>query len=241
MSKDSNAKIFSVVGGCRRSGRWLVPGETKMMTLFGRAVIDLRHAQTSAEEIEFTCLSVFANITFLVPEGAEVRPSGLAIFGSSRSTVPLSNTPCELPPMSIDATTVFGRLRVRTTEQDPEEKPPRRGARRRRKAALQAEAQVTSPVAPAQETPAGVDTLDVAATAAAPTPAPEPKPQPKTDLSSPITAFVTDDEDTPSPGFVTDDEPASSSGGFVTDDNTSPIQEVEVPDTAEAVTEGAAQ
>jgi len=271
MSKDSNAKIFSVVGGCRRSGRWLVPAKTKMMTLFGRAVIDLRHAQTAAEEIEFTCLSVFANITFLVPEGAEVRPSGLAIFGSSRSTVPLSDTTCELPPMSIDATTVFGRLRVRTTEVDPDGKPSRRSSRKQRKAAGPVEA-VATVVATNPDTPDGVDTLDVAA-AAAPPPAARPEPKPSTDLSAPITAFVTDDEpasggfvtddegapssgfvtddeEAPSSGFVTDDEPASggfvtddepASGGFVTDDATSPIEEVAVPDNAEAVTEGAAK
>jgi len=269
MSKDSNAKIFSVVGGCRRSGRWLVPAKTKMMTLFGRAVIDLRHAQTAAEEIEFTCLSVFANITFLVPEGAEVRPSGLAIFGSSRSTVPLSDTPCELPPMSIDATTVFGRLRVRTTEEDPEHEPRKRRSRGRRKTAAPVEAVAT--VASAEPDTPGVDTLDVSA-AAAPPPAAKPEPKPSTDLSAPITAFVTDDDPPADTGFVTDDPPADTGfvtddppadtgfvtddppadtgfvtddppadTGFVTDDDTSPIEEVAVPDNAEAVTEGAAK
>ena len=43
-----------------------------MMTLLGRAVIDLHDASSSAEELEFTCLSVFANITFTVHENAEV-------------------------------------------------------------------------------------------------------------------------------------------------------------------------
>nr|WHW29328.1 hypothetical protein [uncultured bacterium] len=121
MSIESNAKIVSVVGGCRRSGRWIVPAETNMMTLFGRAVIDLREADTTAEQLEFTCFSVFANITFLVPEGAEVRPSGMAILGSSRSVVPTSDVVCHLPPMSVDATTIFGRIRIRTTDHDPED------------------------------------------------------------------------------------------------------------------------
>ncbi|MFV2040274.1 MAG: hypothetical protein ACC660_08520, partial [Acidimicrobiales bacterium] len=73
MSKDSNAKIFSIIGSGRRSGRWIVPAKTNMKTFFGRAIIDLRDAQTDAEELEFTCLSVLANVTFIVPEGAEVR------------------------------------------------------------------------------------------------------------------------------------------------------------------------
>ena len=89
-----------------------------MTTLFGRAVIDLRQARTSAEELEFTCMSVFANITFLVPEGAEVRPSGMAILGSSKCMVPESDQPSALPAMSVDATTIFGRLRIRTTDEE---------------------------------------------------------------------------------------------------------------------------
>jgi hypothetical protein len=129
MSTDSNAKIFSVIGGCRRSGRWLVPAQTNMMTLLGRAVIDLRDASSSAEELEFTCLSVFGNITFIVPEGAEVRPSGMAILGSSKSTVPISGAACDLPPISVEATTIIGRLSIRTTEEVPDHDLSRRKRR----------------------------------------------------------------------------------------------------------------
>jgi len=92
-----------------------------MVTLFGRAAIDLREAHTSAEQLEFSCLSISANITFLAPEGAEVRPSGIASLGSSKSTVPVSDTACHLPPMSVDSTTIFGRIRIRTTDLDPED------------------------------------------------------------------------------------------------------------------------
>lgn len=116
MSTEANAQIISVIGGCRRAGRWLVPSKTKVMTFFGRATIDLREAQTSADELIFDCMSAFATITFIVPEGAEVRPSGMAILASARSDVPVEVGGCHLPKIAIDAITLFGRFRIVTGE-----------------------------------------------------------------------------------------------------------------------------
>lgn len=208
MSKDANAKIFSIIGSGSRSGRWLVPARTNMKTLFGRAVIDLRDAQSSAEEIEFTCLSILANVTFIVPEGAEVRPSGMAIFGSSRSTVPLSDKECDLPAISVDATTIFGRLRIRTTELDPakEAKKARKAERKKAPAPVAAEpAPAAAPVA--EPAPAEAADSDSAESPADDT----PKAEAPTDLSAPIELFDPDGD-------------------------TSPMEGVEVPDTVEGAT-----
>jgi hypothetical protein len=243
MSTESNAKIFSVIGGCRRSGRWLVPHETAMLTLFGRAVIDLRQARTTAEELEFTCTSVFANVTFIVPEGAEVRPSGMAIFGSSKSVVPVSEVACELPSMAIEATTVFGRLRIRTTEEAPIEDETRRQRRRRRKAEARRQVQ-GEPAAIADGTPAAGATQPAAAPLFVPVdtsqfgrPDPVLGPEafapaaPPKDLSSPIEAFGEPPEPERSPltaadvpgslaGTVLDDEPTSAPTGTTLGDET---------------------
>lgn len=141
MGMDDDAQIFSIIGGAKRSGRWRVPASTRTMTLFGRCLIDLRQAETTADELSFSCVSAFAGVTFIVPEGAEVRPSGMAILGSARSLVPVSDTPAHLPPISIDAITVMGRLRIRTTDEEPEEelRDSWRERRRARKEAKRAE------------------------------------------------------------------------------------------------------
>lgn len=138
---DDDAQIFSVIGGAKRSGRWRVPASTRTLTLFGRCLIDLRQAETTADELSFSCISVFAGVTFIVPEGAEVRPSGVAVLGSARSLVPVSDSPAHLPPISIDAITVLGRLRIRTTDEEPEEelRDSWRERRRARKAAKRSE------------------------------------------------------------------------------------------------------
>jgi hypothetical protein len=138
---DDDAQIFSVIGGAKRSGRWRVPASTRTLTLFGRCLIDLRQAETTADELSFSCISAFAGVTFIVPEGAEVRPSGVAVLGSARSLVPVSDSPANLPPISIDAITVLGRLRIRTTDEEPEEelRDSWRERRRARKAAKKTE------------------------------------------------------------------------------------------------------
>lgn len=213
MSKDANAKIFSIIGSGSRSGRWLVPAKTNMKTLFGRAIIDLRHAQSNAEEIEFTCLSVLANVTFIVPEGAEVRPSGVAIFGSSRSTVPLSDKECDLPAISVNATTIFGRLRIRTTDLDPakEAKKAKKAKSRREKAAASA---VTEPEAAAE-------------------PAPEPEPE-----TAPVeaTSEAPDASEADSPKTASPKDLSAPIEPFDPDGDTSPIEGVEAPDTIEGAT-----
>ena len=141
MGMDDDARIFSVVGSARRSGRWRVPASTRTLTLFGRCLIDLRQAETTAHELSFSCISAFAGVTFIVPEGAEVRPSGVAVLGSARSLVPVSDSPAHLPPISIDAVTILGRLRIRTTDEEPDEelRDSWRERRRAKKAARRAE------------------------------------------------------------------------------------------------------
>jgi len=152
MGMDDDAQIISVIGGAKRSGRWRVPASTRTLTLFGRCLIDLRQAETTADELSFSCVSAFAGVTFIVPEGAEVRPSGMAILGSARSLVPVSDTPGHLPPISIDAITVFGRLRIRTTDEIPEEEVrdswrARRRVRGEAKAAAKATAKTANQAA----------------------------------------------------------------------------------------------
>ncbi|MFV1991987.1 MAG: LiaF domain-containing protein, partial [Acidimicrobiales bacterium] len=110
MSED--ARIVSVIGGCRRQNRWRVAEDTSVMTLFGRCILDLREAECEAATIDISVLNVFANVTIIVPEGSDVRPSGMALLGSSSCLVPVSDKASPLPPIDVDGMTVFGRLRI---------------------------------------------------------------------------------------------------------------------------------
>ena len=207
MSTEANAQIISVIGGCRRAGRWLVPSKTKVMTFFGRATIDLREAQTTAEELAFDCMSAFASITFIVPEGAEIRPSGMAILASARSDVPVEVGGSHLPKIAIDAITLFGRFRIVTGEALEEEQ----NAEDRLEEAIPAGADLA-------------DTPDVHASVPAFVPPADPAPfQPPAEPA----AFRP-----PEPERAPAADPVAERTG---ETERSPIHEVEVPDSPAAV------
>ncbi len=258
MNPDSDAKIFSAIGRCGRSGRWLVPERTSMLTLFGSAVVDLRDARATAEAIEFTCTSVFATVTFIVPEGAEIRPSGIAVFGSARSTVPLTDEACHLPSMAIDAVTIFGRLRIRTTEEAPEETRRGRWRERRRAKSIAAapSAEIeppevrerTPPATPVDPVPSPVsETPAPVVEDAAPPAGVDPLDSREVDLSAPIAAFSEpDDTDLDDTSPLHDVEVPSSMDNTILDESepsTSSVDEVaetsaDSPEDAEAADEG---
>jgi hypothetical protein len=127
--KPTKGRIQAVLGGGHRTGRWYVADTTSVLAVFGRTVIDLRHAESSSERLVFKCLSVFGSVCFVVDEATNVRTSGIAVLASQRSAIPATDAPSDAPIVEIDATTALGRLHVLT------EVPRSRAERRAIKAA----------------------------------------------------------------------------------------------------------
>lgn len=123
---DDEARIVSVIGGARRTSRWRIAEDTGVLTLFGRCLLDLREAETEANELWFSVASVFAVVEIIVPEGTIVQPSGMAFLGVSSCEVPRSKRSGPLPAIEIDSVTVFGSLRIHVGQ-----RPPRVGLLRR--------------------------------------------------------------------------------------------------------------
>ncbi len=123
---DDEARIVSVIGGARRTSRWRIAEDTSVLTLFGRCLLDLREAETEADELWFSVASVFATVEIIVPEGTIVQPSGMAFLGASSCEVPRSKRRGPLPALEIDSITVFGSLRIHVGQ-----RPPRVGLLRR--------------------------------------------------------------------------------------------------------------
>jgi hypothetical protein len=116
---DDEARIVSVIGACRRTSRWRVAEDNRVLALFGRCLLDLREAETDGPRLGFDILSVFASVEIIVPEGSDVQPSGLALLAAAQCEVPPSSEPGPLPPIEIDSVTVFGRLRVHVGQLSP--------------------------------------------------------------------------------------------------------------------------
>lgn len=126
------AKIMSIFGGSRRHGRWRVPEKTTVLALFGRCVIDLRDATADADDIRINATSVFASVLILVPDGADVLPSGTAVLASAACLVPPADGSSPLPPVRVESTTVLGKLRIQVLSDEEAGLPKKRWWQRRK-------------------------------------------------------------------------------------------------------------
>lgn len=73
--------IVAVFGGADRKGRWRVRRRTKALAVFGGVRFDLTDAEFEAKEVEITINAIFGGAEIIVPEGVEVRCSGVGVFG----------------------------------------------------------------------------------------------------------------------------------------------------------------
>ncbi|MGI9608355.1 MAG: hypothetical protein ACR2P0_19655 [Acidimicrobiales bacterium] len=119
------AKLMAVLGVCRRRGRWEISSRTNALVLFGHCFVDFRQAYTDpeVEKIKMSVTCVFGNTTFLMPHGADVKPSAMSLFASTGFEVPESATECQLPTIEMETTTLFGRTRVVIDEEDIVQNP----------------------------------------------------------------------------------------------------------------------
>lgn len=205
--KPTKGRIQAVLGGGHRTGRWYVADTTNVLAVFGRTVIDLRHAESSSGRLVFKCLSVFGSVFFVVDEATNVRTSGIAILASQRSEIPATDAPSDAPIVEIDATTALGKLHVLT------DVPPSRAERRAIKAAAKldrrAERAANAPGAEsvdsnpgASETSGRDDGLGDAPTVH------DPEPAPNTSAAMTVTAPRPAPVEPLTPSDVFDREPA---------------------------------
>ncbi|MEM7342054.1 MAG: hypothetical protein AAF467_25665 [Actinomycetota bacterium] len=186
--KKPPAKMLAVLGRSRRTGRWRPAKTTNVLALFGGCKVDMTHAVIDEEELKMTVTVLFGTATVMVPEGAVVQPSGISLLAASNVLVSDDEPDGPVPTITIEWTTVLGRLRIFHPSMAPdlvEELPP---------AAVAAVA-----AAPAQ-IPAAAPPAVLAAAAPAPAPAvvaPAPQPAPVAAAPEPAPA--------PAPAWVEPD------------------------------------
>lgn len=114
MAKAKPTKMLAILGRCRRAGRWRVGGRVGILTLLGRCYLDMSDAIIDEGRLRMKVTVVFGAATFIVPDGAEVRPSGMAFLASSSVDVPPDDPRSDLPTIEMEWTCLFGRLRIIT-------------------------------------------------------------------------------------------------------------------------------
>jgi len=87
--------IVTLFGATQRSGRWQPRRNLSVLNLFGATELDLRQATFTDNTCEINVFCLFGSVEVVVPEGADVHNSALAVFGSSeaKETQPVPGSP----------------------------------------------------------------------------------------------------------------------------------------------------
>lgn len=106
------APVRAVFSKIRYGGQWPVPPEKAVRSVFGAAVIDLRHAVFTRREVVIRADSFFGKVEILLPDNAMVHDTGTALFGkrSLRGGKPPKQD--DGPVVRVTGRSLFGHVRV---------------------------------------------------------------------------------------------------------------------------------
>ena len=109
------SRIISVLAETNRRDRWTVAPNTSMVTFLARSHFDFRQVEAEGDVVVIDIICVFGHVTIVVPEGTKVQLSGFSFLASANCDVASpEDTTSPLPKIVVNATTVFGRISIRT-------------------------------------------------------------------------------------------------------------------------------
>lgn len=109
---DDVEHIVYIFGGGDRSGDWTVPGELRVITIFGGADIDLTDARFTSANTRIRLLCLFGGVDIYVPEGVNTTVNAFCIFGGVDNKAPNSSDPWA-PKLAVDGLVMFGGADVK--------------------------------------------------------------------------------------------------------------------------------
>lgn len=111
---ESFSRIRTFLGRSRRNETWYLTDEVEVVTVIGRTQFDLRNVRsTGREAVEIRVVCILGSVDFIVPAGTLAVLDGSSVLASARSNVSDGDNN-DLPRLEIEATTVLGRVRVRS-------------------------------------------------------------------------------------------------------------------------------
>lgn len=114
MAKTKPAKMLAILGRSRRTGRWRMTSRSSVLAILGAVHLDMRDAFVDDDKLKMTVTVFLGSATFVLPQGAEVRPSGVSLLSSSSVEVPEHDEDAQLPMLEIEWLSMLGRMRVVT-------------------------------------------------------------------------------------------------------------------------------
>ena len=104
-------QIFQIFSGNDRSGKWRLPKEIQIYSLFSGCDIDLTDAEFSQPELRIQLFNLFSGETIYVPEGVNVKSNVFSIFGGVDNSVMSSSAP-GAPTIIIEGVSIFSGIDI---------------------------------------------------------------------------------------------------------------------------------
>ncbi|HEY3235359.1 MAG TPA: LiaF domain-containing protein [Polyangiaceae bacterium] len=126
--------LIAVFGGVQRKGGWTPARNTRVLSVFGGAELDLRQARLSNGETELNITAIFGGAVVVVPPDVAVIMEGAAIFGGFEhlERAPAAHDPGR-PLIRITGFALFGGVSVETRLAGESRREAHRRRRRERR------------------------------------------------------------------------------------------------------------
>ena len=117
--RGKRARLVAVFGGITRKGRWHVPADSEVVTIFAGAEFDLRQAVFPAGAARMRTICALGGVEITVPPEVHVIDDGWAILGGREipPDTPESLRP-DAPVLRLTGITILGGISVRRRPRD---------------------------------------------------------------------------------------------------------------------------
>ena len=118
MAKQKPTKMLAILGRSHRTGRWRLASRSSVLAFLGSCHLDMRASFVEDDKLKMKVTVLLGSATFVLPDGAEVRPSGMSLLAGSTVDVLEHAEEAELPMLEIEWTAILGRIRILTHRQE---------------------------------------------------------------------------------------------------------------------------
>jgi hypothetical protein len=116
---------FAVMGGTKRAGRWVPPGNMAAVAIMGGVELDFRDAVLTPGVTEINCFAFWGGIDITVPPDVHVDTHGFALMGGFEQNADIeTNPPPDAPTIRITGLALMGGVDVKVARRgDKVERP----------------------------------------------------------------------------------------------------------------------
>ena len=104
--------VVNIFSGTKRGGTWEVPGEIRLINIFGGADMDFSEAVFSSKKTRIKVFCLFGGANIFAPEGINVAAKAICIFGGIDNKMP-SGFSRDAPEIAVEGFVMFGGVSIK--------------------------------------------------------------------------------------------------------------------------------